>query len=125
MKTLKTLLLLALALAGFAFAQDLPKVGSFELDPTLSALVGAGLGIVISPLTALLKKWFKTEGITTQVVHFTLSLLIVAGIGYAKGAFGMGAQGIWAVLTALTTAFLTGIGSYTLQKQAAEGALKK
>lgn len=122
---LRAVVLFVLAFVGVAFAQDLPKVGVYQLDPALTAVVGGVLGIIISPLTALLKKWFKTEGVTTQLVHFVLSVLIVAGIGFAQGAFGQGVQGVWSVVGAVFAAFFTGLGSYTLQRQAVEGALKK
>lgn len=119
---------LTLALIGastIALAQNtINKVGGFQLDTTTTTLIGAGLGIVVSPITALTKKWFHTEGITTQLVHAGLSTLITAGIGYSQGAFGPGWQGAGQAALAAFATFLVGLGQYTRNKQAAEGAAK-
>ena len=104
--------------------QPITNVGNFQLDLQTSVLVGAGLGFVVSPVTALIKKWTGTEGVTTQVVHAGLSVAVTAGIGYARGAYGPGWEGVGqAALSALAT-FITGIGFYTMQKQSTKGALK-
>lgn len=126
MKRLLPLIAL-LGITAPALAQDtapITQVGDFHLDPVLTTVVGAGTGFIASPLTALLKKWTGSQGLTTQMIHAGLSVAITAGIGYSQGAYGPGWQGVGQMLLSAGAAFITGIGFYTMQKQSTKGALK-
>ncbi|GEM45927.1 hypothetical protein [Deinococcus cellulosilyticus] len=125
MKRLQFLFTFIAALAGFALAQDAPvTVGGFTPSATDWALISAGLGLVVSPLTGLIKRWAKTEGIQTTFVNLALSTLATTALGYSQGAYGPGWPGAGQAALNAGIAFLISWGQHAARKNAAESAQK-
>jgi predicted MFS family arabinose efflux permease len=124
-KRLLPLLALIGALLGFSFAQDTPvTVGGFTPSPTDWALISGGVGLLVSPLTALIKRWGKTDGVQTTLVNLALSTLATSALGYSQGAYGPGWPGVGQAALNAGLAFLVSWGQHAARKQATESAQK-
>jgi hypothetical protein len=122
----RSVLFLIAALAAFTLGIALAQVAEPPvptipgLDPAIVAgLIGIASAWLVKPLTALGKKWFGYEGITSQMVALALSVIIAGGVSYAQGAYSHDGRGIIALLIAVVTSFVKSMGDYTASKLAA------
>ncbi|AFZ66971.1 hypothetical protein [Deinococcus peraridilitoris] len=108
-----TLLVLSMAQASVVA----PDVAGYQLSAELLVLVTPLVALVMnaigSPLTALSKRLFNTEGVLTRAVHTVIIVLITLVVGVATGAL-QGAPGALAIAAVL--AILKGFGDYARLK---------
>lgn len=93
-----------------------------EINAVLTVVVGYLSALLVGPLTALSKKWFNTEGVTTVSVSALLSGLIGVGITIYQAT--QGNVGWGGVIVALL-AFIKSNGDYLIKRQATKGAVEK
>lgn len=116
MNRLRTLPFHAALLGGFIFsiarAQDaLPGVPA-EYQATLTAAIGLLSGLLVYPLTALAKRFWKTSGVNTVVISAVLSLLVAAGFNVWQAVATQGSVPIWTALITALWAFVQANGAY-------------
>lgn len=111
---------LALALLGSAAAQ---VVGIPDSDLALVNMVIALLaGMLVKPLTAIVKKLGNTHGVTTVSISIGLSLVAAFGYAYLQ-AQGAGENlSVWQTLFIALIAFLKANGDYISSVFAAKKA---
>ncbi|THF88394.1 hypothetical protein E7T09_04090 [Deinococcus sp. KSM4-11] len=106
-------------LLSFAFAQDvLPGVPTAYV-PVATLLISLLSGLLVKPLTAIVKRLGNTTGVTTVAVSAGLSLLVVIGVNLWQAWATRGSVPWPTALFMALVAFLQANGAYLAQVAAA------
>lgn len=120
-RLLNTLLVLPALLLCMAFAQTampLPD-GLDAYSAAIALFVGLLSGLLVHPLTAIAKRFGRTEGPTTVAISAVLSLLVSAGYALYQAAASHPGPGLWGALLNAAIAFVFANGLYLGQVSAA------
>lgn len=88
----------------------------------VNTVIGLLSAALVGPATAIAKKWFKTEGVTTVAVSAALSTLVAVGVMIYQAAQGTLS---WSGVIIGLIAFIRSNGEYLKVRQATKGAVEK
>lgn len=99
---------------------DLPSTIPSDYQAITTVIIGLISSMLVQPLTAIAKKYRKTEGVDTVKISFWLSLAI--GFAFALSSALSGTGSLWGAIPIALTAFIRSNGDYILRKSTAAPA---
>lgn len=113
------------SLFSFAFAQDAVQGIPEQYQAMVYGMISVIAGLLVEPLTAILKRAGGTQGATTVGISAALSLLVAFGFTLAQALTTNQNLNFWGTLAVAFWAFLQSNGSYISKMMAAKRGTEK